>query len=123
MRWGFSSLLQDAIIYEGIPVIGLGFLSSSVLPPSTGGYTEVPSAAVQNSWFGAASEPISSLLEICQACEVTGVSVCCMDMRSSCGTIKLQRAHSNSQCQSTSSSWILAGALRALLLENSDILA
>lgn len=95
LRWGFSGLLQDAVIHEGIPVIGLGFLSRSVLPPSLGD--------AQRSWvqqsvilLGAASELISFLLEICQACEVTGVSVCCRDMRSSCGAIKLQRADSSS---------------------------
>lgn len=94
LRWGFSGLFQDAIIHEGIPVIGLGFLSRSVLPPSLGDAQR--SWAQQSVILGAASGLISFLLEICQACEVSGVSVCCMHMRSSCGAIKLQRAHSNS---------------------------
>lgn len=95
MRWGFSSLLQDAIIHEGIPVIGLGFLSRSVLPPSLG---DIQRCRVQQSVIlpGAASGLISLLLEICQACDVTGISVCCMNMRSSCRGIKLWRAHSSS---------------------------
>lgn len=46
---GFTGASQDAVIHKGIPVLGLGFLSRSVLLLEPGVYTELLIAAICNS--------------------------------------------------------------------------